>query len=671
MLDGSYNSLLVFLSLVVAILASYTALIMAERVYLSEPKAARWWHFGGACAMGVGIWSMHFIGMLAFSLPIALAYDLTLTLLSLVFAMAVSYFALWQVTGEGLSKARLAIAAVLMGLGISAMHYTGMEAMQMFPAIQYKPSLFVLSVLIAIAASGAALYIISWLRGGGDKKYYHITHLVAATVMGVAIVGMHYTGMLAAQFPAGSICRAVGTGLQAGSLTILVGLGSLFVLFVANVTSNFSTKTDFLIKSLETVNQQLKQQSLYDPLTQLPNRVLLEERVEQLIKRAVLNDKSFVFMVIDLDGFKAVNDSLGAQVGDALVEIVASKIRQVVAEQYTVARPVGNEFVVLVDAGVAEAADLAGLILEGVRQPITINHSELAMTASVGMAVYPADGLSYGDLAYHADAAMRFRKRTGKNGYNFYEGGMNADATRKLALISNLRSAIARNQLNLYFQPKFDLKTGRVIGAEALLRWQHPMLGFISPAEFIPIAEESGLIVDLDHWVLSQACQQLRIWRMAGYSQLNIAINVSAAQFANTELIDNLVDTLETWSIPFDALSIEVTETTAMHNPEASLSILNQLSELGVKVAIDDFGTGYSSLLYLKRLPADELKVDRAFVKLLGQDNDDERIVSAVIALGHQFGMKVVAEGVETEEQKRLLEEYHQHQMYRDIIDTA
>lgn len=469
MLIGSYNTILVFSSLVVAILASYTALVMAERVYLTESRTAMWWHFCGACAMGVGIWSMHFIGMLAFSLPIVLGYDLALTALSLVIAIAVSYFALWEVTGENLSKTRLVVAAILMGAGISAMHYTGMEAMKMFPAIEYQTSLFIISILIAIAASGVALYIIFWLRAR-TQKYQHITHIMAAIVMGVAIVGMHYTGMLAAQFPEGSVCRAAGSGLNAETLTVLVVLGSLFVLLVANLTSNFSAKTDYLIKSLETVNQQLKQQALYDHLTGLPNRVLLEERVMQCINLARKNDKPFVFMVVDLDGFKAINDSLGAHAGDALLKSVASKIEQVVTDQYTVARPAGDEFAIVLDIGIAEAAELAEVLLKEIRQPTVINHHELTVTASIGVAVYPNDGLTYADLTYHADAAMEFTKRSGKNGYHFYEGTMNANASRKLELISNLRNAIASNQLSLHFQPKFDLKSGMIHGAEALLR---------------------------------------------------------------------------------------------------------------------------------------------------------------------------------------------------------
>lgn len=652
MLVGQYNFLLVICSFVVAILASYTALGMAERMHAT--KSAWWWHVGGAAAMGVGIWSMHFIGMLAYRLPIEIGYDLELTLLSLVIAIVVSYFALSKVSAQMMTKRHVLVSAVLMGLGISAMHYTGMEAMQMFPAIQYKPNIVILSVLIAMLASGAALYIILWLRE--HLKRSLVNRMLAATLMGFAIVGMHYTGMAAATFPTDSVCLAARSGIGVEALAILVVAGSFLILLVVNITSIFDSKTAYLIKSLEIANNQLKQQTFYDHLTQLPNRVLLEERVEQALKQAIYHRYSVVLMVIDLDGFKTINDSLGTSVGDAFLVEMANRIRQAVDKQHTVSRTAGNEFVVVLEqVEPGDAGVVAEDILTAIRQPLLVDSTELMITASIGLAVFPNDGDAYEELSFNADAAMQYTKKSGRNGYHYYETTMDVKAAYKLELITHLRNAINLNELSLHYQPKFDVKAGLITGAEALLRWHHPKHGPISPAEFIPLAEQSGLIIAIGEWVLNQACRQISEWRAVGYSDINVAVNLSAVQFTHDKIYQTIVKAIEDWHIPAASLTLEITESIAMQHVEQSLEVLQKLANFGIKISIDDFGTGHSSLLYLKRFPASELKIDRAFVQLLGQQSEDDVLVSAIISLGHQFGLKIVAEGVETELQKDLL----------------
>ncbi len=652
MLVGQYNFLLVACSFVVAILASYTALGMAERLYAT--KGAWWWHVSGAVAMGVGIWSMHFIGMLAYHLPIKMGYDLELTLLSLVIAIVVSYFALSKVSSQVMTKRHVLVSAVLMGIGISAMHYTGMEAMQMFPAIQYKIDIVILSILIAMVASGAALYIILWLREHLERSL--INRMLAATLMGFAIVGMHYTGMWAAEFPADSICLAARNGLSVETLAILVVAGSFLILLVVNITSIFDSKTAYLIKSLESANEQLKQQAFYDNLTQLPNRVLLEERVKQALKQAIYHRHSVVLMVIDLDGFKTINDSLGTAAGDTFLVETADRIRQTIDKQHTVSRTAGNEFVVVLeqieprDAGV-----IADQVLSAIRQPLLVNDTELMITASGGLAVFPNDGDTFEELSFNADAAMQYTKRLGRNGYHYYETTMDVNAAYKLDLITHLRHAIELDELSLHYQPKMDVKTGLITGAEALLRWHHPKHGVISPAQFIPLAEQSGLIITIGEWALNQVCRQIAEWRALGYTDINVAVNLSAVQFSSDQLYEAIVKAIEDSHIPTTSLTLEITESIAMQHVEQSLEILQKLANLGIKISIDDFGTGYSSLLYLKRFPASELKIDRGFVQLLGQQNEDEVLVSVIISLGHQFGLKIVAEGVETALQKDLL----------------
>ncbi|KXA72338.1 putative bifunctional diguanylate cyclase/phosphodiesterase [Bordetella hinzii] len=660
MLVGNYDPTLVLVSLGVAILASYTALGMASRVTSARGPAARGWLFGGACAMGLGIWSMHFVGMLAFSLPIALGYDLTLTGLSLLIAIICSAFALWVVTRAALPKWRLAGAAMLMGCGIAAMHYVGMEAMRMYPAIEYSPWLFLLSVMVAILASGAALWITHHLRHNrpGAPAY----RVCAAVVMGLAIVGMHYTGMAAARFAEGSVCMAVLHGISAGWLAASVTAVTLSVLGIALVVAVLDTRlearTSALASSLAQANEELLHLALHDALTQLPNRALLDERLIQSITRAKAARGHFAVLCIDLDGFKAVNDAYGHQSGDSLLRQLAQRIQtEVLRPGDSVARLGGDEFIVVAEVvEPTDAANLAEKLIDALSREIIVDGHTLSVTASVGISIYPGDGEDGHTLLTHADAAMYHAKRLGRDRrYSYFEPAMNENAREQLQLLQDLRQARARGELVLHYQPKFIAPSGPVVGAEALLRWNHPKRGLISPSEFIPIAERTGLIFSIGEWVLDEACRQMRIWRDLGHGNWTVAVNLSAMQFSQAGLVDTIRDTLARHLLPASCLAIEITETTAMRDAEASLAVLRELASLGVSISIDDFGTGYSSLLYLKRLPASELKIDRGFINQLEHDQEDAAIVSAIIALGQRLNLKIVAEGVETPAQQRFL----------------
>ena len=362
MLISSYNQVLVAFSLIVAILASYTALDMAGRVTLAKGREALSWLIGGAFAMGFGIWSMHFVGMLAFSLPIPLGYDLGLTLLSLLLAVGSSAFALWLVCQAELPWQRLALGALLMGSGIAAMHYTGMAALLMMPGIVYDPLWLGLSILIAVIASGAALWIAFRLRHGSRRIV--LVRAGAALVMGCAIVGMHYTGMAAAQFPLGSFCGAAGRGIDNGWLAVLVIVITLAVIAIALIVSvldsRLEARTSVLATSLARANRELIQLALHDNLTKLPNRMLLDDRLEQAIQQAIRDDRRFAVLFMDLDGFKAVNDAYGHHLGDLLLIEVAERIRANVRAQDTIARLGGDEFVLLIEA--REPADAAAYL---------------------------------------------------------------------------------------------------------------------------------------------------------------------------------------------------------------------------------------------------------------------------------------------------------------------
>ncbi|MFL9609259.1 putative bifunctional diguanylate cyclase/phosphodiesterase [Methylobacillus sp. Pita2] len=661
MLQEFYDVNLVAVSLVVAIFASYTALNLAERINTAKGWAATWWLLGGAATLGIGIWSMHFIGMLAFRLPIPLGYDMGITVFSLALVIVVSGFALYQVIQPVLPLKRLLVSAVIMGIGVASMHYVGMAAMLMEPAPTYDPGLFVLSVAIAVAASAAAMWIAFRLR-------QRVPHLLlarasAALVMGVAICGMHYTGMAAAEFPLGSVCRAAAGSGSLEHLTIMVVMGTGSVLVIALLISildaRLESKTAQLAKSLEIANQELLHKTLHDNLTSLPNRTLLEDRVSQALHKARRENNSFALMFIDVDGFKTINDSLGHHVGDSLLVEAAARLRKLLRAQDTVARVGGDEFVVLLEKATPEdAAVVAGKIVLAFRQPFISGGRTLRVTASIGIAISPDNGQTYRELAINADTAMYHTKRSGRNGYHFFEASMHIDTQGRLDMMLDLGMALDKQQFVLVYQPKFDAGREHIVGAEALLRWHHPKLGTVPPDKFISLAEKTGLIVPIGEWVLNEACKQMRAWHDMGYRHWHVAVNLSAVQFSHDRLLEVVKSTLARWNLPAHCLTLEVTESTAMHNVKATLDILHALAQLGVKISIDDFGTGYSSLLYLKRLPADELKIDRGFISNLGSGEgvDDGAIVSAIIALGHTLNFRVVAEGVETDAQKAFLQ---------------
>jgi len=659
---GSYNQGLVAVSLVVAVLASYTALDMSARVAASQTRrGARTWLVGGAIAMGLGIWSMHFIGMLAFKLPIPVGYDLVLTACSLAASIAASMYALWLVSHQRLPAKRLLAGAVLMGLGIAAMHYIGMAAMQMQPGIDYDPWWFTASILIAIGASAAALWIAQRLRH--EQPRLLPMRLLASLVMGVAIVGMHYTGMAAARFPAGAFCGAISDGgLDAQLLAGLVIVTTIATLAVALLASVFDgqmrLRTGVLAHSLANANEKLVQAALHDPLTQLPNRVLLQDRIERAIEKAARREFGLALMFCDLDGFKNVNDAYGHQLGDRLLVQFSKKIGALLRSQDTFARLGGDEFVIVMAIDSPDdAALMAEQISSAISEPFLIDNAELLVSASIGIALYPEDASNERELMAHADAAMYHVKHTGRNGHAFFTSTMQAGTRQRLRLLQDLRRAAERNELLLHYQPKFPAGSKRANGAEALLRWNHPELGMLSPDVFIPVAERSGLIIPIGEWVLDAACAQLRKWHDAGNPDWSMAVNLSPLQFASPTLVDTVRDVLQRYALDPRQLTLEVTESTAMKDVEATLQMLEALTAMGVRIAIDDFGTGYSSLLYLKRMPATELKIDRAFVRDLEHNSEDAAIVSSIIALGRTLQLQVVAEGVETEAQRNFLGE--------------
>ncbi len=403
--------------------------------------------------------------------------------------------------------------------------------------------------------------------------------------------------------------------------------------------------------------EQVKHLAFHDTMTGLPNRLLFNDRLNVAVVQAHRMQQKLAVLFLDIDRFKVINDSLGHSVGDELLRRLSERVTGCVREGDTVARLGGDEFTVLVP-GVGheqDAAKIAQKILEVIRLPFFIDQRELFVTTSVGVAIYPTDGEDAEILIRNADTAMYRAKEQGRDNYQLYTPAMNSRALERLSLESRLRQALHNEELVLYFQPLLDLGTGKIRGAEALLRWRHPTLGLVPPSEFIPIAELSGLIVPIGEWVLQTACARARAWHRAGFPQLSVAVNLSSRQFQQTDLVRQVTSALERSGLPAPALDLEITETNAMQNAEVSISTLGSLKELGVSLSMDDFGTGYSSLNYLKRFPIDRIKIDQSFVRDLTQDSDAAAIVAAVIAMAHTLQLSVVAEGVETDEQLAFL----------------
>ncbi len=397
----------------------------------------------------------------------------------------------------------------------------------------------------------------------------------------------------------------------------------------------------------------------HDALTRLPNRALLHEKGELAVVRAQRNQTKLAILFIDLDRFKIINDTLGHQTGDVLLQEVAKRLQSCLRESDVVARQGGDEFVVMIEDFADEQflADVARKIMSVLSHPFVLMNQELYVTASIGISIFPDDGVDIFSLLKHADVAMYRAKENGKNTFHFYAADSNFHSVALLELENSLRRALERNEFVLHYQPKVDLRTQKIVGAEALLRWQHLDLGLLSPSQFIKLAEETGLVIDIGGWVLREACREAVAWQTLSEEPIRVAVNLSARQFRESNLNQHIAEALADSGLTPDCLELEITESMIMQNVEHAISLLQHFRALGTHVLIDDFGTGYSSLGYLKQFPIDSLKIDSSFVRDIPQDSDDMAITQAIIAMAHSLHIKVIAEGVENKEQLDFLKE--------------
>ena len=411
----------------------------------------------------------------------------------------------------------------------------------------------------------------------------------------------------------------------------------------------------------ETINFQ----AYHDLLTNLPNRALLRDRLSLAITQAKREEEMLAVMFLDLDRFKNNNDSLGHVIGDELLQQVSTRLKSCVREGDTLARFGGDEFTLLlpkITKGQEDIRKIAEKINDVLRDPFTIDDNELYVSASIGISIYPRDGTNMDNLIKHADIAMYHVKDKGKNGYQFYSDDMTTPYFQNLSLETGIHKALDNDEFHLMYQPQINIKSGEIVGVEALVRWEHPEHGPITPAEFIPFAEETGMIVDIGHWVLRNACAELKRWRDAGLPEIRMSINMSARQLAEKDIVKRISNMLKDYGIPGHCIELEITENTIMSEMDSVIHKLKELSRKGVNIAIDDFGTGYSSLSYLHKLPIQTLKIDRAFIKELNMNNSGNSIINTIVAMAKGLDLNVIAEGVETQQQLDYLHEIDCHE---------
>ena len=415
------------------------------------------------------------------------------------------------------------------------------------------------------------------------------------------------------------------------------------------------------VSAARAMSQQMTHSAQHDVVTNLPNRMLLHDRISQSISLARRQHRPLAVLFLDLDRFKYINDSLGHAVGDQLLQSVAKRLLAGVRNSDTVSRQGGDEFVILLSeiSHPEDAATSARKILLSLNAPHSIEGHDLDIAGSVGISIYPGDGEDAETLIKNADTAMYHAKESGRNNFQFFKPEMNRQAVERQSLEGSLRHALERGEFLLHYQPKINLFTGQITGAEALIRWQHPDRGLISPAQFVPIAEDCGLILPIGRWVLREACKQAREWQDAGLPFKRVSVNVSATEFRAKTFLEGVSTTLRETALQARYLDLELTEGVLMQNAKSTASVLQELKRMGVHLAVDDFGTGYSSLSYLRQFPIDVLKIDQSFVRQISDDPNDSAIVRAIIDMGKNLKQRVIAEGIETQAQLALLQSWH------------
>ncbi|MBB6144972.1 diguanylate cyclase (GGDEF)-like protein/PAS domain S-box-containing protein [Silvibacterium bohemicum] len=797
-LCGSFRLNLVALSVLLGIVASYTAFGFSDVLLISTGRRRALWLAGGASSMGFGIWAMHYLGMLAFDIPVPANYSAALAALSLLAAIFASGAALLSVIEQPGSIRHILGGAVLMGIGLSVMHYAGMAAMQMGAISSYDLRVEALSLAFAIAFSAIAIKIAIDIRKLSDNRV--LVRAMAASIMGLGIATVHYSGMFAAHLTGSHAPLDFHWGAGISSLSDLgVAAAAALVLAAALISTSIdryltheeslkagilgelqeanamraaivdsallaiiATDRNGIIQSVNRAAERMlgysaselvaktsltelhdpaeieeqairlsvqlkygipadleaittpggndkiderewtyirkdgtripvrlsvsplqdesagdlgflviaqditaqkeaehsvRHLALHDPLTGLPNRALLEEQIVRSLALAGRHKLQVALAVIDLDRFKHINDTLGRHAGDQILITLARRLSEAVRASDMVVRLGGDEFVILMP-GIdhpRQSNEVMQRVLQGLSEAVVYEGQELYVTPSIGISAFPYDGHDLNTLLRKADRAMYKAKSRGRNSIAVFSNELEKEATSLLAMDSALRRAIKRNEFFLVYQPIFNVSTGRISGLEALIRWQQADGSVLLPAGFVPLAEETGLILKIGEWALRTACSQVGLFSRAAGIPLRMAVNISPVQFREATLIDAIREAVDSNDMAPHQLELEVTEGVLLDSSDEAEETITQIRKMGIQVAMDDFGTGYSSLGYLKRFPIDRLKIDRSFVTGMESTQNDLALTEAVIKMGHSVNAKVTAEGVETALQLKYL----------------
>ena len=638
-------------------LCLYLPHVALETVRRARAKrhASPWgWLMGGSVAFGTSVWAALLLLLLSQHADKELSHDPALLLASWLVSLGAAFGAL--------AAAAVTLPGWRAGVGIGTGLVIGLSAAIGLLLVSLQPVnvwawAWNTSWLSTAAIAATAALLMRFVLGSEGLLQLPASQLPwtapAAGLGLVAVLALATHGEVASGAPEGS------GGLPALHAALLAGVAAALGLgvmrFMSRIERHLLDRSDGLERSLRQANSNLEKIANHDALTGLPNRLVFEDKLVAAVVRSDQSQARLAVLFVDLDGFKPINDSYGHSSGDAVLRQVGDRLRRLSRSADTMARVGGDEFLMLLEGDVDEqsAAQVASRMLGELSQPYSIGSREIVISCSIGIVFYPNGGAQT-KLIARADAAMYAAKRSGGACYCFFEPSMEADAHEQLDLQRDLRLALEKSELELFYQPKIDARSGKVTAAEALLRWKHPSKGMIGPATFIPVAERFGLIGVLGNWVIEDACRQARAWRDKGL-RMRVAINLSAFQMRQDDLVDRITTALARHRIDPSLLTCEITESVAMEDTRATQTTFQRLGDAGVHLSIDDFGTGYSSLSYLRRLPAEELKIDRSFVMDIDTSADARAVVDAVIRLAHALGLKVVAEGVETESQRDLL----------------
>ncbi len=643
-----------------AFAVSYTMLDLARRLSGPAPPRARLCRVaGGAVALGIGLWCVNLIAALSVRSLDWSSASVAHALLPLPFALFGPGAALMILSGGQPTRARILGSGAVIAASVVLACYVSSAALTAGAGLEESLSWLALSAPLIFLLATLSLLLL--FRFGDQRRVSSTLAKYAASIIGgCGIIGVHAAAMRNGRLLFGSFC-SMGPAGNAQLLAIALAAFGLAVLAVTHVITVYGGKLELRSKrfarELEEVHSRLHYLATHDSLTGLPNRILFKERLTQAVGDTCRPGRAIAVAVLDLDRFSALNHSLGHGAGDWLLTEVARRVSALLQPEDTLARLGGDEFILFIDTVAArfEAQTTTVQILEALRAPMSVNGSEVHVRPSIGVSVWPDDGRRIDDLLAHAEAAMSSVKKNGGNAVRFFERGMTDSMQERLALENDLRRALSAGEFELWYQPELNTRSGKTVAAEALLRWRHPVRGVISPSTFIPLAEETGLMIPLGEWVIREACRQAGAWKAENGLPIRLAVNLSATQFRHQNLVEVIRSALQAANLDACGLEVELTESSVMTNPDESVEVLSQLRKMGVTVAIDDFGTGYSSLSYLRRFPIDKLKIDRSFVRDLTTSETDASIVRAIILLAHSVGLQVVAEGVETEEQLQFI----------------